>query len=98
MEKSSKNLISLFGEKPDPSHPTPENLRSLQGEKARMQDVDAKSIHGIGTQREGEGGKITQNFTKQHLDARFYTKIAITFCAAEAIFCCPTENSHHLKS
>ncbi len=22
----------------------------------------------------------------------------ITNCAAEAIFCCPTENSHHLKS
>jgi hypothetical protein len=22
----------------------------------------------------------------------------ICYCAAEAIFCCPTENSHHLKS
>jgi hypothetical protein len=35
VEKSSKNLISLFGEKP--------------------------ARHGIGMQREGEGGKITQN-------------------------------------
>ncbi len=23
---------------------------------------------------------------------------AVSLCAAEAIFCCPTENSHHLKS
>jgi hypothetical protein len=29
---------------------------------------------------------------------KFAIRISFSICAAEAIFCCPTENSHHLKS
>ncbi len=63
MEKSSKNLISLFGEmparglpKPPPTPPCQESA-DLHVEKARLQDADAKSRHRIGTRRNGERGE-----------------------------------------
>ncbi len=34
----------------------------------------------------------TNSILKKMFNDKQYT------CAAEAIFCCPTENSHHLKS
>ncbi len=57
MEKSSKNLISVFGEKPARGLPKPpptpplEKLRSLHVEITRFQDADADLGHG-----EGGGG------------------------------------------
>jgi hypothetical protein len=64
MEKSSKNLISLFGKFPlvcYPTHPPPhriENPQNLHVEKARLQDADAKS-------RRGEMGGGGGNNAKQ---------------------------------
>jgi hypothetical protein len=52
-------------------------------EKPQMQDADAKSRRGIGTQREGQGGennaKLNNSSKDQNFDAGFYTKIATTF-------------------
>jgi hypothetical protein len=80
MEKSSKNLISLFGEKParglpKPS-PTPPRRESAEftREKAQMQDTYAKSRRGIGTRRMGGGGnnaKLNNSSTDQHFHAGF---------------------------
>ncbi len=62
MEKSSKNTISLLGGKPagglPKPPPTPPRRESaeLTREKVGMQQADAKSRRGIGTQRmEGRG-------------------------------------------
>ncbi len=41
--------------------------------------------------RVGKVGKVGKE-GRLRLTTRFYS------CAAEAIFCCPTENSHRLKS
>ena len=82
MEKSSKNLISLFREKParglpKPS-PTPPRRESAEftREKAQMQDTYAKSRRGIGTRREGEGGgnnaKLNNSSTDQHFEDSYY--------------------------
>ncbi len=86
----------MFGEKPARGLPKPppphrvENPRSLHVEKARMQDADAKSRRGIGTQREGgkNNAKLNNSSTDQHFDARFYTKIATTFLLLIALTKC----------
>ncbi len=88
MEKSSKTLFLCLGKSPlegYPSHPLPqriENLRNLHMEKARLQDAEAKSRHGIGTQRNGERGEnnaeLNNSSTVQHFDAGFQMKIVKT--------------------
>ncbi len=99
MEKSSKNLISLFGEKPARGLPKPplpqcvENQRSLHVEKARMQEAGAKSRRGIGTRREWEGRgenntKLNNSSTGQHFVVEFHTKIAFTFLLLIALTKC----------
>jgi hypothetical protein len=96
MEKSSKNLISVFGEKPARGLPKPppphrvEKLRSLHVERTRFQDADAESGRGIWTRRKGGGNnaKLNNSSTEQHFDARFQTKIAITFLLLIALTKC----------
>jgi hypothetical protein len=64
MEKSSKNLIFLFGEmparglpKPPPTPPRSESV-DLHVEKVWLQDADTKSRRGIGKRRNGERGDV----------------------------------------
>ncbi len=62
-------------------------------EKARMQEVDAKSRCGIGTRREWEGRgenntKLNNSSTGQHFVAEFHTKIAFTFLVLIALTKC----------
>jgi hypothetical protein len=48
---------------------------------------------------EGQLLSTSQESTVGRTQDRFgYSCSAAGECAAEAIFCCPTENSHHLKS
>jgi hypothetical protein len=89
MEKSSKNLISVFGEKParglpkpPPTPPCRESAKFVHGENA-IPDADAESRSGIGTRRKGKGeennAKLNNSSTEQHFGAIFYTKIDIPF-------------------
>jgi hypothetical protein len=61
-------------------------------EKARLQDADAKSRHGIGTRRNGERGennaKLNNSSTVQHFDAGFKMKILNTFLLLIALSKC----------
>jgi hypothetical protein len=66
MEKSSKNLISVFGKmparglpKPSPTPPRQESAEFTRG-GARTLYADTKSSRGIGTRREG-GEEIAKN-------------------------------------
>jgi hypothetical protein len=37
--------------------------------------------------------------TERHRNEKIKAhKIPVHYCAAEAIYCCPTENSHHLEA
>jgi hypothetical protein len=93
MEKSSKNLISVFGEKPARGLPKPpppphlvEKLWSLHVERA----IPGRG-HGIRTRiwdtEKGEenNAKLNNSSTEQHFDAR---KIAITFLLLIALTNC----------
>jgi hypothetical protein len=91
MEKSSKNLISLFGAKParglPKPPPTPPRWEST--EFTRGKSADAGRGREIQTwnwdaERGGGGGggnnaKLNTSSTDQHFDSGFYTKIATTF-------------------
>ena len=63
LEKSSKNLISVFGERParwlPKPPPTPPHRESA--EFTRGKNTISGSGRGFGTRRKGEGGGITQN-------------------------------------
>ncbi len=74
MEKSSKNLISLFGEKPARGSPKPPPTRESGEFTREMQDADAKL--GRGERGRGENNaKLKNSSMEQHFDARFYTNI-----------------------
>jgi hypothetical protein len=85
MEKSSKNLISLFGEKPPRGLPKPPPTppRRESAEFTRGKSAVAGRGPEIQTRRMGEGGgnnsKRSHSSTGQHFDAGFQMKIANTF-------------------
>ena len=95
MEKSSKNLISLFGEKAARG-PPPTPLRRESAEFTRGKSADEG--HGCEIQtrtwdaERGGGGenkaKLNNSSTDQHFDAGFYTKIATTFLLLIALTKC----------
>ncbi len=99
MEKSSKNLISVFGEKParglpkppptSPSRETAEFTRGKntipgrgRGIRTRIWDTE-KGGGGV-----GNNAKLNNSLTEQHFNARFQTKIAITFLLLIAVTKC----------
>jgi hypothetical protein len=68
MEKSSKNLISLFGEmparglsKPPPSPPRPKSAELTRGKRADSGRGRKNPEAEFGSEEWREGGKITQN-------------------------------------
>ncbi len=87
MEKSSKNLISLFGEKPARGLPKPTPLPTCResAEFTRGKSADAGRRREIQTRNwdvekgGGNNAKRSHSSTGQHFDAGFQMKIVNTF-------------------
>ncbi len=93
MEKSSKNLISLFGEKPARglTKGYRESLEFTRGKSADAGCGRQIQTRNWEAERGGVGennAKLNNSSTEQHLDARFYMKIAITFLLLIALIKC----------
>jgi hypothetical protein len=94
MEKSSKNLISVFGEMATQATPHPtasETMEFTRGKNAvpgrgrgmRTQNWDAEKGGGG-----GGNAKLNNSSTEQYFGARFYTKTDITFLLLIALTKC----------
>jgi hypothetical protein len=96
MEKYSKNLISVFGEKParwlPKPPPTASRIRGVYTWKERdsrtwTRNPDADLRHGE-RGRGGNNAKLNNSSTEQHFNAIFHTKIANPFLPLIALTKC----------